>query len=127
MSTLTEKKLNNAFLRIKKGRTKNINKNRKMSITAVAEEAGFKSGSIIHNHYPEIKLKISKEVNSGLITQRNNKINPLKHEKNKNKDARSEIEKLKSNLNKLASINAALHAKITDLESEKDLDNFHRL
>ncbi|MCP1121601.1 TetR family transcriptional regulator [Robbsia andropogonis] len=63
MSRDTRKELQLAIARIKHGRTKVVDQNRRLSILAVAEEAGL-SSSTIHNRYPDVAQAI-REAASG--------------------------------------------------------------
>lgn len=63
MSRDTRKELQLAIARIKHGRTKVVDQNRRLSILAVAEEAGL-SPSKIHNRYPDVAQAI-REAASG--------------------------------------------------------------
>ena len=56
-SDQTRKAIRQAMLRIEKGRTRIVDKGRKMSIAAVAEETGI-SRAAIHRLYPDFAEKI---------------------------------------------------------------------
>lgn len=107
MSKVTEKKIKNALLRLKYGRPIIVPKNRKMSISALAEEAGV-SDSTIHNRYPQIALEVRLLLGKEHKVQRDLKDEKLKAEIAKNRDLKLYIERLESEHRMLASINARL-------------------
>ena len=57
MNETTEKKLKDALLRLKHGKTKIVSSDRKINIRSLAEEAGV-SDSTIHNRYPSIASEV---------------------------------------------------------------------
>ena len=117
MANSTEKELKNALIRLKHGRPKIVDKKRKISISALAEEAGV-SDSTIHNRYPEIAAEVREIIGKAHKVQRDKKNEELKSEKSKNKELRKHIEQLEADIRKLTSINATLDDEITRLKTE---------
>ncbi|HDS1690663.1 MULTISPECIES: TetR family transcriptional regulator [Pseudomonas] len=94
-----------ALARIRNNRSNNDET--KVSISAVAREAGV-SASLIHNHYPKVAEIIRTEQDKSSRTQRDLKHSELKSEKTKNTELRTENKELKLQIAKLASINEML-------------------
>lgn len=117
MNNATEKGLKNALIRLKHGRPKVVDKKRKISISALAEEAGV-SDSTIHNRYPEIASEVREIIGKGHKSQRDEKLEKLKAEKAKNRELREHIEQLESDIKKLTSINATLSNENEQLKAE---------
>ena len=126
MSISTEKALQNALIRLKHGRPKVVEKTRKISISALAEEAGV-SDSTIHNRYPEIASQVRVIIGKEHKVQRNEKNQKLKIEKSKNRELRAEIENLESDIRKLTSINATLEHKNGQLKAKLASGNIVRI
>ena len=80
-----------ALHRIQSGRPHIVRKDRKLSISLVAEEAGIHA-STIHNHYPAIAEKIRVLANKGMKAQRDEIRNELKRLKAENKALRLRLE-----------------------------------
>ena len=118
MSDKTRKELRNALIRLKHGRPKVVDKKRKISISALAEEAGV-SDSTIHNRYPDIAAEVRSLVSTDHRLQRDEKNDMLKLEKEKNKQLRNQIEQLELDVRKLASINASQAHEISTLKAHK--------
>ena len=118
----TAKALEMALYRITNGRAKIVSKQRILSIAAVAEEAGL-STSTIHNNHPDIAEKIRGLMNKESRVQRNEKQAELKQEKAKNCELRKEIQGLNEQLAKIASINARLEMKNTELHAIVNSNN----
>ena len=117
MANTTEKELKNALIRLKHGRPKVVDKRRKISISALAEEAGV-SDSTIHNRYPEIAAEIREIIGKEHKSQRDEKNEKLKTQKSKNKELREYIQQLESDVRKLTSINATLSNENAQLKAE---------
>ena len=117
MANTTEKELRNALIRLKHGRPKVVDKNRKISISALAEEAGV-SDSTIHNRYPDIAAEVREIIGKEHKAQRHDKNEKLKSEKSKSKELREYIQQLESNVRKLISINATLSNENAQLKAE---------
>lgn len=103
----TSNTIRQAILRIEKERTKVVAKGRKMSIAAVAEEAGV-SRATIHNNYPDLAERIRATANKQARKQRDEKHDALQAEKVKNRDLRSENAELRAKIGILASKNRSL-------------------
>jgi DNA-binding transcriptional MocR family regulator len=121
MSVSTEKELKNALMRLKHGRPKIVDKKRKLSISALAVEAGV-SDSTIHNRYPEIAAEVREIMGKAMMEQRDEKRDALKLEKEKNRELRQYIEKLEMDIKKLASINATMSSEIRTLKAVLEND-----
>lgn len=113
----TQKSLELAIHRITTGRVRKVNPGRKLSIAAVAEEAGV-STATIHNRYPEIAEKIRQLLNKDARQQRDEKSQALKEEKSKRKELLDENRLLRQQMAELVSRNATL---------EVELDHFRAL
>lgn len=111
-----------AILRIEKGRTKIVQKGRKLSIIAVAEEAGI-SAAAIHNHYPDMADLIRRKLGVDMREQRNSIAKKLKDFRTINKEQRDEIAELKKEIALLASHNATLMLKNSELNAIVQSDN----
>ena len=111
-----------AILRIEKGRTRIVEKGRKLSIIAVAEETGI-SAAAIHNHYPDMADLIRRKLGVDMREQRNSIANKLKEIRTINKQHRDEITALKKEIALLASHNATLLLKNCELNAILQSDN----
>lgn len=96
-----------AITRIEKGRPKVVTKERKMSVAAVAEEAGV-SRATIHNNYPDMADRIRTMLGKQNRIQRDKKHEALRLEKAKNRQLRTENAELRTKINVLVSKNRAL-------------------
>lgn len=126
MVNSTEKELQNALMRLKHGRPKVVDRKRKISISALAEEAGV-SDSAIHNRYPEIAAQVREITGKAHKIQRDEKNEKLKSEKTKNRELREYIEQLESDIRKLTSINATLSDENAQLKAELASGNVVRI
>lgn len=106
----THKKVRLAIIRIEKGRPNIISDHRKMSVAAVAEEAGV-SRALIHRDCPDLLERIKGGVNKGIRQQRDAKQAELNEYKERNRELRSEVAELKTMLAKVQSQNATLIRK----------------
>ena len=109
-----EKDLRLAMFRIERGRSHT--KAAKLSIAAVAREAGV-SAALIHNHYPVIADAIRLAQGTDNRTRRDAKHAELKAERDKSRELREEIASLRSDLSRLTSINEVLLDKIAVLKA----------
>ncbi|MBH3433885.1 DUF6262 family protein [Pseudomonas citronellolis] len=100
-----EKDLRLALHRIQKGRAHT--KETKVSIAAVAREAGV-STALIHNHYPAIAEAIREAQGRSSRAMHDVKHQDLLDERKKSKAYREEIAELRAKVAKLASINELL-------------------
>lgn len=120
--TETYNKIRMAIVRIENGKPKVVSLNRKMSVTAVAEEAGV-SDSLIHKDYPDLLERIKKNQDKGYRSERNKKHDVLKSEMEKNRLLRQENKELKLERDNLVSINACLEEEIEMLRSVTNSKN----
>jgi AcrR family transcriptional regulator len=105
----TRDELQYAILRIK-------NRGKKLSISAVAAEAGVTPG-LIHNTYPDIAESIRAEVGKGTRKQRDDKIAELAETRERMKVLRAELETAMADIRRLASINETLRQEVSTLRS----------
>lgn len=103
----THKTVRLAIVRIEKGRPKIVSDQRKMSVAAVAEEAGV-SRALIHRDCPELLERIKGGVNKGIRQQRDAKQTELNEYKERNRELRAEVAELKTLLAQVQSQNATL-------------------
>lgn len=100
-----EKEIRLAMFRIERGRSHT--KANKISISAVAREAGI-SSSLIHNHYPGLAEEIRAKQGASSRQKLDAKQDDLSLERDKSRRQRQEIEELKRQVATLASINEML-------------------
>jgi len=103
----THKRIRLAIVRLENGQPKVVEKGRKISVAAVAEEAGV-SRALIHKDYPDLIERIRGNANRAIQKQRDEKHEKLKEERAKNRQLREKIVELTEQRNKLASKNATL-------------------
>ena len=103
----THKRIRLAIVRLEKGQPKVVEKGRKVSVAAVAEEAGV-SRALIHKDYPDLMERIRGNANKAIQRQRDEKHEKLKEERAKNRQLREKIVELTEQRNELASKNATL-------------------
>ena len=103
----THKRIRLAIVRLEKGQPKVVEKGRKVSVAAVAEEAGV-SRALIHKDYPDMLERIRGNSNKAIQRQRDEKHEKLKEERFKNRQLREKIVDLTEQRNDLASKNATL-------------------
>jgi AcrR family transcriptional regulator len=121
----TRKNLEMALYRLQKGRGK-IVKGRRLTIAAVAKEAGV-STATIHNRHPEIAEKIRALQGKESRRQRDLKHEELQRVREANRALRAEFAELKADLEKLASINETLALENRILRAERDDENMAAL
>ncbi|MFP3528835.1 TetR family transcriptional regulator [Burkholderia sp. SIMBA_043] len=107
MSTREELQL--AMLRIK-------NKGLRLSISAVATEAGVSAG-LIHNTYPDIAEEIRAQVGRGTRQQRDAKAAEVKVAREQLKTLRAERDAALADVARLASINETLRQEVATLQA----------
>lgn len=103
----THKRIRLAIVRLEKDQPKVVEKGRKVSVAAVAEEAGV-SRALIHKDYPDLLERIRGNSNKAIQRQRDEKHEKLKEERFKNRQLREKIVDLTEQRNGLASKNATL-------------------
>ena len=118
----THKAVRLAIVRIEKGRPNTVSHKRKMSVAAVAEEAGV-SRALIHRDCPELLERIKGGVNKDIRQQRDAKQTELNKYKDRNRDLRSEVAELKAMLAKVQSQNATLIRKNMALSNAREDNN----
>lgn len=109
-----------AIIRIEKGRPNVISATRKMSVSAVVEEAG--EGiyrATIYRDCDDLLTRIQGSVSKGVRQQRDAKQEELNKFKARNKELRAEVEEVKTMNAYLQSKNATLIEEIKRLESLK--------
>ena len=112
----THKRIRLAIVRLEKGQPTVVEKGRKISVAAVAEEAGV-SRALIHKDYPDLMERIRGNANKAIQRQRDEKHDKLKDERAKNRQLREKIVELTEQRNKLASKNATLELENRRLSS----------
>lgn len=100
-----EKDLRLAMHRIERGRARTGES--KLSISAVAREVGVTT-ALIHNHYPKVAEDIRNAQGKDSRAQRDAKNELLKDERRKCRELRGEVEALRADVARLASINEVL-------------------
>lgn len=103
----TKKTIELAIKRIQQGAPRIVEKRTKLSIAAVAREAGV-SNATIHNRYPDLANKIRKLMHDTHKSKSLARQRSLQECSAKLTQARKEIEQLKSELAKSQSINLRL-------------------
>lgn len=103
----THRRIRLAIVRLEKSQPKVVEKGRKVSVAAVAEEAGV-SRALIHKDYPDLMERIRGNANKAIQRQRDEKHEKLKEERAKNRQLREKIVELTEQRNELASKNATL-------------------
>ncbi len=87
----------------------------KVSISAVAKAADV-TPALIHNTYPDIAERIRGVIGKSTRLQRDAKHDALVKERERNRDLRAEVERLRLEAAKLASINLTLLSKLAVYE-----------
>jgi AcrR family transcriptional regulator len=120
----TRKNLEMALYRLQKGRGK-IVKGGRLTVAAVAKEAGV-STATIHNRHPEIAEQIRALQGKESRRQRDRKHAELQRVREAHRALRAELAELaelKADLEKLASINETLALENRVLRAERDDEN----
>jgi len=118
----TRKTLEAAFARVLRGRGRKVSQDRKLRISAVADEAGL-SAATIHNRYPDIAETIRAEVGKSTKAQRNKKHEELREALAANRRLREAIKDLEARIVRLASENARLLTENATLTAIVDAKN----
>ncbi|MGJ7567699.1 TetR family transcriptional regulator [Variovorax sp. GB1R11] len=100
-----EKELELAIFRIERGRSHT--KAEKLSISAVAREAGV-TPALIHNHYPGVAEKIRVKLSASSRQRRDEKQKELQEAHEKNRQLQQQLTAAEDRVDKLASINESL-------------------
>jgi AcrR family transcriptional regulator len=109
-----EKDLRLAMFRIKRGRSHTGAT--RITVTSVAREVGV-SAALIHNHYPTIAEAIREHQGRDSRAQRDAKHQALKQERERARELRREIASLRTDVQRLSSINEVLLAESAALRS----------
>ena len=117
----TQKELEFAINRIKEGKSRVVPVGSRLSIAAVAKEAGV-SNATIHNRYPDVANAIRKLVMGTYAEQLESKRGNLKECQSKLALARKEIDQLKEDLSRSQSINLRLQKDIELLRNKISYD-----
>jgi AcrR family transcriptional regulator len=96
-----------AIVRIEKGRPTLVDPKRKISVAAVAEEAGV-SRTLIMNQYPDLLERIRGGADKHIQKQRDDKHENLKKERAKNQELRKTLADVMQKYQVLVSKNATL-------------------
>ena len=83
----------------------------KVSISAVAKAADV-TPALIHNTYPDIAERIRGVIGKSTRLQRDAKHEALAKERERNRELRAEVERLRQDMARLASINLTLLTKL---------------
>ncbi len=83
----------------------------KVSISAVAKAADV-TPALIHNTYPDIAERIRSVIGKSTRLQRDEKHEALTEERKRNRELRAEVERLRLDMARLASINLTLLTKL---------------
>lgn len=110
------KDLELAISRIQRGRAHT--KASKVSIASVAKEVGV-TPALIHNHYPDIAETIRDAQSRSSRAQRDAKHSELRAVQEKNRILREEVDALRSQVAKLASINEVLFMENRTLKAKQ--------
>ncbi|WP_100643433.1 TetR family transcriptional regulator [Alteromonas facilis] len=103
----THNKIRMAIVRLEQGRPNVVKPERKMSVAAVAEEAGV-SRTLIMNQYPDLLERIRGGANKHIQKQRDEKYEALKKEREKNRELRSTLADVMQKYQVMVSRNATL-------------------
>lgn len=118
----TETKIRQAIIRIEQDRPKVVEKGRKMSVSAVAEEAGV-SDALIHKEYPAQLERIRGGQDKDIKKQRDEARTKLKSERQKNRELRDKIDCITKEKQELASKNASMIKELKELKAVAKSDN----
>jgi AcrR family transcriptional regulator len=111
-----------AISRITKGRPKNIQTTRKLSIAAVAEEAGI-SNATIHNRYPDLAELIRQKINKKSREKLVQKNKALQGADLMLKELRQVLTERDAELKRIAIVNLRLSTEKKILQEENALLN----
>lgn len=117
---IREKELRLAVHRIEQGRSNSNAKS--LTVSSVAREAGV-SAALIHNHYPIIAELIRVKQGASSRQKRDAKQSELLAQKNKNSELRRELDEIRTQLARLATINEMLLMENSSLRASHENDN----
>lgn len=121
---IREKELRLAVHRIERGRAYTNAKN--LTFSSVAREAGV-SAALIHNHYPAIAELIRVKQGASSRQRRDAKQTELLDLKKKNVDLRRELDEVRSQLAKLATLNEMLVVDNSTIRASRETNNVVRI
>jgi AcrR family transcriptional regulator len=123
-ATDTKREIELAIARIQHGRPTRILVTRRISIAAVAEEAGV-SNATIHNRYPDLAEKIRAMANQDYPSRLKEKSGSLKKSEERLQALRQEVQQLKADLAKSQSINLMLYKENEVLRARLEMKLRH--
>jgi AcrR family transcriptional regulator len=109
-----ERELRLALSRIQRGRSRT--KAKRLSIAAVAREAGV-TAALIHNHYPSLATAIREAMGRGERASRDEKTLEFKALRARVRELNGEVKALRADVARLASINEVLMAENTSFKA----------
>ena len=109
-----ERELRLALSRIQRGRSRTNTK--RLSIAAVAREAGV-TAALIHNHYPGLAADIREAMGRGERASRAAKNQEIGALRARARELNDEVESLRANVARLASINEVMMTENTSLKA----------
>ncbi|QYG06809.1 TetR family transcriptional regulator [Janthinobacterium sp. PAMC25594] len=112
----TEREIKLSIARIRHGKQKRIEPNRKLSIAAVADEAGI-SNATIHNRYPKLADEIRKLQKEGIKADVEKKQTELGEMRRKISEVRKQFNESEKALRKIAIINLRMAQEINILKA----------
>lgn len=118
----THDAIRRAIVRLEQGRPRTVPATRKISVAAVADEAGV-SRANINNNYPDLAERIRANRNKASRQQRDKKHDELQKERDKVKALRAERDELRAKVEALASKNAALTDENAELKASLEAGN----
>ena len=112
----TRDSLERALRRVETGRVRLVKPGRKLSISAVAEEAGLHPATL-HTRYPDIAEQIRQKLNRGVRRQRDDKQRELDKLRETNRGLHAELAENRTLLKSMASHNAQLVVEVEALRA----------
>lgn len=122
----THNKIRMAIVRIEQGKPKIVKPTRKISIAAVAEEAGV-SRTLIVNQYPDLLERIRGGANKLIQKQRDDKHETLKKVREKNRELRRMLADVTYKYQMQVSKNATLeleNRRLTGIVENQNITHF---
>ena len=119
-SDQTRRAIELAISRITKGRPKNVQPTRKLSIASVAEEAGL-SNATIHNRYPDLAERIRQKINKESREKLAHKAKALQGADLMLKELREVLAERDADLKRIAIANLRLSADKKALQEQNAL------
>jgi|SRR5476649_2574847 len=113
----TEREIKLSIARIRNGKQKRIEPGRKLSIAAVADEAGI-SNATIHNRYPHLADEIRKFQKENAKADVTKKQTELSEMQRKIKEVRRQLHESEDALRKFAIVNLRMAQEIKSLKAE---------